>query len=171
MRRMSTTASVTIAPITLADVPGFHACLDAVAREQCYLAQVQAPPLERIEHFVREGLAADAVQFVARHEGQVIGWADIFPDWAAAVAHRGHVGMGLLPAWRGQRIGQRLLQACLDKARLRGLTRIELESRIDNHRAIALYERLGFRREALKVRAMRFGDRWFDTVQMSLLFD
>lgn len=164
-------ATVAIAPITPDDVPGFHACLDAVAREQRYLAQLQAPPPEQIERFVREGLAADAVQFVARHGGQVIGWADIFPDWAAAVAHRGHVGMGLLPAWRGQGIGRRLLQACLDKARRRGLTRIELEARIDNHRAIALYERLGFRREALKVRAMRFGDAYHDTVQMSLLLD
>lgn len=165
----SSAAPVTIAPIALADVPGFHACLDAVAREQCYLAQLQAPPLEQIERFVREGIAADAVQFVARCEGQVVGWADIFPDWAAAVAHRGHVGMGLLAPWRGRRIGQRLLQACLEKARARGLTRIELEARIDNHRAIALYERLGFRREALKVRAMRFGEAYFDTVQMSLL--
>jgi len=163
--------TLSICPITPGHIASFRECLDAVAREKRWLAQVEAPPLDRVEGFVRQGIEAGVSQFVALDGERVVGWADIFPDWAAAVAHRGHVGMGLLPAWRGQRIGQRLLQACLDKARLRGLTRIELESRIDNHRAIALYERLGFRREALKVHGMRFGDRYHDTVQMSLLLD
>jgi RimJ/RimL family protein N-acetyltransferase len=38
-----------------------------------------------------------------------------------------------------------------------------------NHAAIALYERLGFKHEALKSKAMRFDGVYFDAVQMRLL--
>ena len=109
------------------------------------------------------------LQFVALDGTSVVGWADVFPAWAAAVAHCGQLGMGVLPAWRGRGIGRRLLQACIDKAWAKGLTRIELEARADNHAAIALYRRLGFQHEALKLRAMRFDGVYHDAVQMSLV--
>jgi putative acetyltransferase len=163
--------SITIAPISLAHAAGFHACLDAVAREKRYLAQIEAPPLERIEAFVRDSVAADAVQFVALDGDLVVGWADIFPAWAHAVAHTGTLGMGLLAAWRGQGLGRPLLQACIDKARAQGITRITLQARADNAAAIRLYERLGFVHEARLRHAMRFDGVYFDALQMSLWVD
>jgi hypothetical protein len=39
-------SQIEIRPISEEDVGGFHACIDAVARERKYLAFVQAPPLE-----------------------------------------------------------------------------------------------------------------------------
>jgi monofunctional chorismate mutase len=167
--RAAAAGSVVIAPIALAHAASFRACLDTVARERRYLAQTEALPLERIEGFVRDSVAADAVQFVALDGDSVVGWADVFPSWAAAVAHCGQLGMGVLPAWRGRGVGRRLLQACIDKAWAKGLTRIELEARADNHAAIALYRQLGFQHEALKHRAMRFDGVYFDAVQMSLV--
>jgi hypothetical protein len=92
--------SIAIVPIAESHAEGFHACLDIVAREEKYLAQVQALPLERIQGFVRESVATDAVQFVAIDGPLVVGWCDIFPAWAHAVQHCGSVGMGLLPAYR-----------------------------------------------------------------------
>ena len=164
-------ARVSIVPVAQAHAAGFRACLDVVAREKCYLAQTEALPLERIEGFVRDSVARDAVQFMAVHGARVVGWADIFPAWAHAVAHCGSLGMGVLPAYRGQGIGRRLLQACIDKARAQGLTRIELEVRADNQRAIGLYQALGFTQEAVKRRAMRFDGVYFDALLMSLLSD
>ena len=142
-----------------------------MAREQRFLAQIEAMPPERIAGFVRQSVADDAVQFFAVDGDTVVGWADVFPAWAHAVRHVGSLGMGVLPAYRGQGLGRRLLQACIDKARARGITRIELEARADNAAAIRLYEHLGFQHESLKRRAMRFGGRYFDAVQMSLLLD
>jgi hypothetical protein len=49
-----------------------------VAREKMYLAQVEALPLERIQGFVRESVAAGAAQFVAIDGPLVVGWCDIF---------------------------------------------------------------------------------------------
>lgn len=79
---------VTILPIPENHAAGFRACLDTVAREKRYLAQVEAPPLERVRQFVHDSVANDVAQFVAVDDaGQVVGWADIFPAWAHAVAH------------------------------------------------------------------------------------
>lgn len=158
-----------VVPIAIEHAASFHRCLDIVARERKYLAQVQALPLDRVEGFVRDSVANDAVQFVAVDADTVVGWADIFPAWAEAIAHCGSLGMGVLPEYRGQGLGRKLLEACITKAWDKGLTRIELEARADNQSAIALYEKLGFEHEALKRRAMRFDGQYFDSVQMALL--
>ena len=160
---------IDIAPIALEHAAGFHAGLDAVAKEKRYLAQTHVLPLERIEGFVRDSVANDAVQFVVLDGSTVVGWADVFPAWADAVKHCGSLGMGVLAPYRGQGIGGRLLRACLIKALTKGITRVELEARADNTRAIALYERAGFRHEAVKRNAMRFDGVYYDAVQMSIL--
>ena len=159
-------------PIVAVQTPyaaSYRECLDSVAREQRYLAQVEALPLEKIQGFVKDSVASDAVQFFALDGERVVGWADIFPSWAHAVSHCGSLGMGVLAPYRARGIGTKLLQACVRKAWLKGITRIELEARADNAAAIALYEKLGFQHEALKRNAMRFNGQYFDAVQMCLL--
>ncbi|WP_199873456.1 GNAT family N-acetyltransferase [Ideonella sp. A 288] len=158
--------AIDIVPIAEAHIEGFHACLDTVARERRYLAQIEAPPMERVRDFVRDGLAADVAQFVVLDGGRVVGWCDIFPSWAHALAHTGSLGMGLLPSHRGQGLGERLLRACLARARARGLERVVLEARADNARALRLYERVGFVRVSVEHRAMRFDGVDHDSVRM-----
>lgn len=162
---------LSIIPVQQKYAASYRACLDMVARERRYLAQVEALPLERIEGFVRESVENDAIQFFALDKDEVVGWADIFPAWAHAVSHCGSLGMGVHPGYRRQGLGSRLLAACIEKAWSKGLTRIVLEARSDNHAAIALYEKLGFRHEALKEKAMRFDGVYFDAVQMRILRD
>jgi len=162
-------AMLPIVPIQASHAASFRACLDVVARERRYLAQVEAPALDRVQAFVDSGIAGDAVQFVALDAGRVVGWADIFPDWAHAVSHRGHLGMGVHPDYRGRGLGTRLLQACIAKAWAKGLTRVELESRADNLAAIHLYRKLGFTQETVKARGLRFDGTYYDAVQMALL--
>ena len=76
--------SITIAPIDLCHASGFHACLDAVAREKSYLAQTEALPLSSIEAFIQDSVTNDAAQFVALDGERVVGWADIFPHCCRA---------------------------------------------------------------------------------------
>ena len=68
-------------------------------------------------------------------------------------------------------IGRRLLGACIAKAWAQGITRIGLEVRADNERAIGLYRALGFEQEAGKRRAMRFDGVDHDALLLSLLKD
>ena len=50
------------------------------------------------------------------------------------------------PEARGKGVGSALLAAIERTARLRGCTELRLEVRVDNHGAIRLYERMGYRR-------------------------
>jgi ribosomal protein S18 acetylase RimI-like enzyme len=163
--------NILVVPIAETHAHGFHACLDAVAREKKFLAQIEALPLERIRGFVRESVANNAAQFVALDGGTVVGWCDIFPSWAHAVQHCGTLGMGVLAAYRGRGIGTQLLSATIAKATANGITRIVLEARADNLPAIKLYERMGFLHEARKRNALRFDGVYYDAVQMSLLVE
>ena len=162
---------IAIVPIAESHATSFRECLDTVAREKRYLAQIEALPLQRIQDFVRDSVANNSVQFVALAGQRVVGWADIFPAWPHAIAHRGSLGMGVLPDYRRQGIGRRLLAACIAKAWTTGITRIELESRADNTAALRLYEQLGFAHEAMKRRAMRFDGVYYDAAEMCLIKD
>ena len=165
------TEPVYITPIAEAHVLSFHACLDAVARERRYLAIIEAPPLAQVLAFVKENIAADAAQFVALAGERVVGWADVLPTWKPALAHTGSLGMGVLAPYRGRGLGSALLAACRTKAQQRGITRIELEARIDNLNAIRLYEKSGFVREGVKRNGMRFDNVYFDTLLMGCLLE
>ena len=158
-----------VRPIATSDAASYHACLDSVARERRYLAQTAALPLERIEMFVRESVALEAAQFVALDGSIVVGWADVFPNWADAVAHCGILGMGVLAKYRGRGIGTALLSACLAKAAAKGISRVVLEVRADNANAIHLYEKAGFAVEARMRNAMRFDGVYYEALQMSLI--
>ncbi len=160
---------MTIAPIAERHADSFRLCLDAVAREKKFLALIAAPEPEQVRAFVRQNVELDSVQFVALAGDRVIGWADIFTAWQPALAHTGNLGIGVLPEYRGQGIGGALLRACLEKARRKGITRVELEARVDNAHAIRLYENTGFVREGIKRNGMLFDGVYYDTVLMSYL--
>lgn len=160
-----------VLPMAAEHIASFRNALDQVAREKRFLAMLEAPPLEQVASFVGDNIRRDIAQFVALAGDQVVGWADIVPAWAQGVAHRGSLGMGVLPTFRGKGLGRRLLQACIAKSWANGLRRIELEVRADNGQAIRLYEGLGFRREGRKRRGLCIEGEAHDTLVMALLRD
>jgi RimJ/RimL family protein N-acetyltransferase len=81
------------------------------------------------------------------------------------------LGVGLLPAWRGQGVGERLMRPALEAARALGLSRVELRVRADNERAISLYRKLGFVLEGRCRRATRVDNEFYDVIIMGLLFE
>lgn len=79
--------------------------------------------------------------------------------------------MGILPAYRGQGLGRKLIETTLRAAQEAGFLRVELDVYQDNHRAIALYEKMGFMREGIIRRAARIDGRFIDAIGMAFLFD
>ncbi len=77
--------------------------------------------------------------------------------------------MGLLPKYRGQGIGRRLMQRTLDAALAFGFTRIELTVRETNANAIALYRSFGFETEGRHRKAVCIGRRYENTLSMALM--
>jgi ribosomal protein S18 acetylase RimI-like enzyme len=159
-----------IVPITADHIPGFHQVLDAVAREQRFLAFLEAPPLEQLRLFILNNIHEGYPQFVVMIDGQVAGWCDVIPNSRRAVqAHCGTLGMGLLPKFRGQGIGRRLMQRTIGAALEFGLTRIELTARETNLNAIALYKKFGFETEGLHRKAVRIDGHYENLLSMAFI--
>jgi ribosomal protein S18 acetylase RimI-like enzyme len=160
--------TINILPMTEKHIEGFWATLDKVAREQQYLAFLKAPPLAVTKAWILNNLRENWPHVVAMHEEKVIGWCDITGFDRVVFAHRGVMGMGLLPPYRGQGIGEALLQHALQLADLKGLTRIELTVREHNTRAIALYKKVGFETEGVQKNALLFEGQYENLLSMAL---
>ncbi len=92
----------------------------------------------------------EGVQLIARDEhGTAIGVATIFWTWSTTAAAR--VGtmndLYVAPEGRGSGAAEALILACVERCRRRGAVRLEWETALDNHRAQAVYERVGGKRE------------------------
>ncbi|WHO75132.1 GNAT family N-acetyltransferase [Rhizobium sp. BT03] len=160
-----------VEPIAAAHIDSFHHALDTVAREKKYLSMLEATPLPETRAFVMGMIAKGNPQFVAISQDEVVGWCDISRHSFPSHAHRGKLGMGILPAYRGQGLGRKLIETTLRAAREAGFVRVELDVYDDNLRAIARYEKLGFVREGMIRRAARIDGRFIDAIGMALLFD
>jgi RimJ/RimL family protein N-acetyltransferase len=159
---------VEIVPTAEQYVDGFHAAVDVVARERRYLAFLQAPPVEGSRTFVQSLLNGAGVQVLAVDGDNVVGWCDVVRDWREGFRHGGHLGMGLVPQYRGRGIGERLARGAIEAAFAAGMERIELEVFSSNVAAIALYDKLGFALEGVKKRARKIDDAYDDNLMMAL---
>jgi RimJ/RimL family protein N-acetyltransferase len=163
------TDEIVIRPITLADVPGFNACVGVVARERRWIMITEPPPIESTQRFVAGNLDAGSPHLVALDDDRVIGWCDIRPHAFEGFRHCGELGMGLLPGYRGRGLGRRLVEDVLQRSWTFGLSRIELEAYASNVAGIALYQSTGFVREGLKRRARFLDGTWDDIVVMAIV--
>ncbi|MGY3449711.1 N-acetyltransferase family protein [Bradyrhizobium sp. USDA 4353] len=143
---------VEIVPITAAYIESFHRTLDCVARERRYLSFVQAPPLDKTRAFILNNINEGYPQFVALSAGEVVGWCDVTPKSGPIDARVGVLGMGLLPQFRHQGHGRRLMSATLEAARAAGFSRVELNVYRGNANAIRLYQKAGFLLKAVEPR-------------------
>jgi len=164
-------SAIRIVPTADEHVEGFQRCVGVVARERRWLVLVDAPPLEASRAFHRHVVETGGVHLVAVDAaGEVVGWCDVVRDGRPGYGHGGRLGMGLLPAHRGQGLGRRLLEAALEEARARGMERVELEVYASNERAMRLYETAGFEREGVRRRARFLDGIYEDDVLMARLF-
>jgi ribosomal protein S18 acetylase RimI-like enzyme len=109
-------------------------------------------------------------QWVVTSMDEVVGWCDVTPKTRPIYAHCGVLGMGLLPPFRGQGIGKRLILRTLEAARAFGLHRVELTVRENNKNAIELYKKVGFQIEGLQRHAVHVDGDYENVVFMAVLF-
>jgi len=101
---------------------------------------------------------------VAEDGTEIVGWCDAIPgDALSGTRHVARLGMGLLPSHRGLKIGRRLIEATIDRAKAIGMQKIELTVHASNVSAIALYRRVGFVEEGRRIRAW-FVDEIYDDI-------
>jgi RimJ/RimL family protein N-acetyltransferase len=151
------------------DAPSLSVCVDAVARERLYLANVCGFTAEQTRFFLTSLAESGGVQILALDEAAVVGWCDVAPLPFEGLRHVGRLGMGLLPGYRGQGLGRRLLREVLNRVFADGLLRVELEVFASNIAAIRLYEQEHFVIEGRKRRARTLDGVEDDVIVMGLL--
>ncbi|MFD2172018.1 ribosomal protein S18-alanine N-acetyltransferase [Tumebacillus lipolyticus] len=81
-----------------------------------------------------------ACYLVACYEEQVVGYAGMW-----VILDEAHItNIAIDPAFRGRRLGERLMQEMMVQSMARGAERMTLEVRVSNLPAQRLYEKLGF---------------------------
>jgi len=158
-----------IRAIALADIEQFRDVTNAVMGERAFLAFVEGFPIDEAAAFVARNLRLGNPQLVADDAGRIVGWCDIRRETIPVYAHVGHLGMGLLPEYRGRGIGERLVRASIDAARTAGFERIELTVYARNVRAAALYRKVGFVHEGTRIRGKKLDGEYDDVHMMGLL--
>ena len=106
----------------------------------------------------RQGVARQAMTIFAIASAYAVAWF---------IVDEIHIGnVAVRPEHQGQGIGQAVLRSILEEGERRGMTYATLEVRPSNTRALALYERFGVRRIA--VRKQYYRDNREDALVLSL---
>ena len=114
------------------------------------LMQLPLPSEEQWRARLEEGLRPGSLDFsvVAERGGAVVGSAGLHPAPQLRRRHVAMLGISVGLAHQGSGVGRALMQGLCDYADgWAQILRIELTVFTDNARAIALYERFGFRTE------------------------
>lgn len=98
------------------------------------------------------------LRIVAEVDGAIVGDAEIKQLAPKRCAHVGVLSVGVHPDFQRRGIGRALMQRLIDHGRERGLKRLELNVRSDNHGAQALYRGLGFRHEGTRSKFIALDD-------------
>lgn len=92
----------------------------------------------------------EGMQLIACDDaGGMVGFATIFWSWSTSSASRIGVmnDLFVVPEARGSGTADALILACVEHCRERGATTLAWQTAKDNHRAQAVYERVGAARE------------------------
>ena len=107
---------------------------------------------------------------VAVADGRVVGWASLNPfNPRPAYDHVADFSVYVERAWRGRRVGRRLLERLIETGRALGYHKLVLSAFPWNVAGVALYERMGFQRVGVYREMGRLDGRWVDTLIMEKL--
>ena len=110
---------------------------------------------------------ADAAVLVAELDGAIVGRLSLARDPHPASEHVADLGLMVAKDHRRRGVGSALMEAAEQWARSAGVRKLELHVFPHNEPAIALYDRLGYRREGVRRRHYRRGDQLVDVVLMA----
>ena len=126
-----------------ADVPGAAAVWNEVVREGRAFPQTE----ELTESAARGFFAAQDFTAAAVEDGRVLGMYILHPNNVGRCGHQANASYAVSGAARGRGLGEALVRHSLGRARELGYRLLIFNAVVeDNTRAIALYEKLGFKR-------------------------
>jgi RimJ/RimL family protein N-acetyltransferase len=119
-----------------------------------------------------DDLIAKQIIYVFENGGQNIGMFKLVPltHRTAHIAYLG--GVAVHPDHAGQGFGEKMMVSIIGLGKKMGLKRIELSTATINHKAIRLYERVGFEKEGVlrNYTYLKSENKFLDEVMMSFLY-
>ena len=114
----------------------------------------------------------NALMLVAVVDDRIVGILNFSGAARSRVRHHGEMGITVLREYWGLGIGTRLIETLIAWAKASGVVRkINLRTREDNARAIALYKRMGFVVEGTLTREFLVDGRFYSSLAMGLAVD
>ena len=124
---------------------------------------------EEAEFLASELVSKTSVTLVAKRNGKIIGNARFTGELKERTRHRGDIGISVLKSEWGNGLGSRLMEALLDFAKNTAhIEVITLEVNQTNKRAIALYEKFGFKKTGIFEAFTKIDGKYIDFDMMIL---
>ena len=124
---------------------------------------------EEAEFLASELVSKTSVTLVAKRNGNIIGNARFTGGLKERTCHRGDMGISVLKSEWGKGLGSRLLEAIIDFAKNTAHVEvITLEVNQANTRAIALYEKYGFKKTGVFEAFTKIDGKYIDFDMMIL---
>ena len=142
-------AQVEIARMTAGDRAALVAFVATLAPQDLLFVPRDLGHPKVVDAWMRSLETGELVSLVARSNGEMVGCTAIFVDELSWSKHVGELRVLVSPTWRGRGLGRTLIQECFAQALELGLTKLVAQMMVDQRAAIAVFEELGFRAEAL----------------------
>jgi RimJ/RimL family protein N-acetyltransferase len=158
------------------DAPKVLEYVDRVSGETDCLAQGRGElgwTLEKEREFIEDYLKADnKLLILAEIDDEIAGAIGFTGGERKRMRHSGELGIAVVKEYWGLGIGTALMECLIVWARSSGIVRkITLRSRIDNERALRLYEHFGFVREGIVTRLFEIAGEFYDGYLLGLEID
>lgn len=118
--------------------------INAVCAEGRWMSTPCFIPTLPWTHALAEPDCPHHLLLVVIDRGHAVGWCRLFPPGCRHGQATASLGIGLLPRYRHQGLGTRLVHRSLAWARRAGLKRITLTTHVDNACAIHVFTKCGF---------------------------
>lgn len=110
--------------------------------------------------------SVNSLALIALHEDLIVGGLTFIGGKRKKTAHAGEFGLSVDRQWWHRGIARALMHTLIQWARATAVTKINLQVRSDNERAIKLYRGFGFTDEAILRDALCIGGRYHDLLCM-----
>ncbi len=119
-----------------------------------------------------ENAADNSVIIIALINGEIVGFVTFKGGDRVRKKHAGEMGISVRQQYWGLGIGSMLLEVLIEWAKkTRIIKKIDLLTRVDNEKAVKLYEKYGFKKEGVLTRDMCIRGQFYDSFTMGLQID
>ncbi len=133
-----------------------------------YAANLAKPMTFWVERLRFSSADSAVMMYFAVHDQQLIGMCGITRTNSPKTWHSANiVGMYVRPEWRGLRIAEELVTACVDWARTQEVRIVKLAVVTTNTRAIRCYARCGFQVYGIEPQALYYDGVFYDELLMA----